>query len=824
MTGLTRDAAPYAESAPAYREAGYSPIPERPGTKRPAILAWSAYCDRPPTREETEQWAAQYPGAGIALALGRSLNAIDIDTDDAEILEAVRKVLPEGAPAKRGRKGLTYFFRGDVATTAFLGKGEAPGKRGKPIVEILGHGKKTTIPPSIHPDTGKPYEWLGGKSLLDVRFDQLPELPADIAERLEVALKPWLADKPSWDEEERSFEVRHQGDLHDAERARYKAYAQKALEGRAADLANMGEGGRNGALFTASCRLGKWEHYGILAPGTIARELSAACERNGLVKKDGRPSILATIKGGIRRSQNDPLPLLPDRAYPGTAEEQTSTQANGSWKKPEPLVSKIEPEPYPIDALPDGIRAAVEEVHDYVMAPLAMVATSALTAISVAAQAHIDVRRDEVLVGPVSLFTVALGESGERKSQVDKMFTEAIEHYEDEQAELGKPLLAHYRAELTAWESLYQGVKEGIRKDAKDGVLLSLTQQEARLHDLESKKPKKPRIPKLRREDVTPEGLAKRLQNDWPSAGIMSNEAGIVFGAHGMNNDTVMRNLSLLNKLWDGGRYQSDRSDDERCRDVRGARLTMGLMVQEAVLREFFERSKGLARGSGFLARFLIAWPTSTMGSRFYKSPKTGSPALQAYSERLSQILASTPSPDEDGALSPTAMMFSPEAKAAWVEHHDEVEAMLHQDGELHDIKDVASKSADNAARLAALFAFYARGAGAVIEKDEFLRGARIASWHLREARRFLGELCLPKELAHAVRLDRYLIEQCRKNGNGIVLRSKVQNSGPYALRDGKVLDAAVKELEGLGRAKDVKNGSRREIQLNPELLNGGAQ
>src|SRR5262249_20269684 len=150
------------------------------------------------------------------------------------------------------------------------------------------------------------------------------------------------------------------------------------------------------------------EHHGILVPGTIMRELSDACERNGLVKEDGRSSVFATIKSGIKRAQNDPLPLLPDRPYPGGAEEQTSTEVNASWKKPEPLVSKIEPEPYPIDALPDGIRAAVEEVHDYVMAPLAMVATSALTAVSIAAQAHIDVRRDEVLVGPVSLFALAL--------------------------------------------------------------------------------------------------------------------------------------------------------------------------------------------------------------------------------------------------------------------------------------------------------------------------------------------------------------------------------------------------------------------------------
>ena len=157
-----------------------------------------------------------------------------------------------------------------------------------------------------------------------------------------------------------------------------------------------------------------------------------------------------------------------------------------------------------------------------------------------------------------------------------------------------------------------------------------------------------------------------------------------------------MRNLSLLNKLWDGGRYQSDRSDDERCRDVRGARLTMGLMVQELVLREFIEGSKGLARGSGFMARFLVCWPKSTMGTRFYVAPPEGMPALTAFNRRIGEILSYETPIDEAGALTPAMIVMSPAAKAAWIDYHNTVERELGCD--FHDIKDVASKSADNAA------------------------------------------------------------------------------------------------------------------------------
>ena len=212
------------------------------------------------------------------------------------------------------------------------------------------------------------------------------------------------------------------------------------------------------------------------------------------------------------------------------------------------------------------------------------------------------------------------------------------------------------------------------------------------------------RFSKLIREDATPEGLAKKLQNEWPSAGVISNEAGIVFGAHGMGKDSVMRNLGLLNKLWDGGRYQSDRGDENRDRDVRGARLTMGLMIQEVMLRAFFDQSKGLARGSGFLARFLVAWPDSTMGTRFYTDPPNGNPALVAFNRRIAAILNQPVPIDDDGVLSPPVLPLSPDAKGAWVKFHDAIEAELANGGELYDVRDVASKSADNAARLAALF------------------------------------------------------------------------------------------------------------------------
>jgi putative DNA primase/helicase len=106
--------------------------------------------------------------------------------------------------------------------------------------------------------------------------------------------------------------------------------------------------------------------------------------------------------------------------------------------------------------------------------------------------------------------------------------------------------------------------------------------------------------------------------------------------------------------LWDGGSLTIDRRTSESF-TVRGARLTVALQVQEPTLREFFTRSGALARGTGFLARFLVAWPESTQGIRH--SPSTGWacdwPHLAAFHRRIAAILDQPAPIDDDGALTP---------------------------------------------------------------------------------------------------------------------------------------------------------------------------
>ena len=486
-----------------------------------------------------------------------------------------------------------------------------------------------------------------------------------------------------------------------------------------------------------------------------------------------------------------------------------------TWPELQPLIAQIDPQEYPLDALPVAVRLAVEEVAGFVKAPIPLIATSALAALSLAIQAHTDVERAEKLSGPCSLFLLAIADSGERKSTCDGFFTRAIRDYEAREQEAAKPLIKAYKSKHEAWEAMRAGLKEKIKALAKDGKPSSAQLQA--LHDLDKIEPLPPRVPRLIYGDATPEALTYALAKHWPSGGVISSEAGSVFGGHGMGADSIMRNLAALNQLWDGATLPVERRSSESF-TVRGARLTMALQVQEATIRAFFANTKGLARGTGFLARFLVSWPQSTQGTRKFTEAPANWPALAAFNSRLTGILNRRAPIDDDGALTPAMLTLAPDAKAAWVAFHDAIEAELSTGRELFDVRDVASKTADNAARLAALFHAF-NGSIGPIDLDSMEPAARIAAWHLSEARRFLGELAMPAELANPARLESWMLDYCKRENTDRVPTREMQRMGPGGLRDKAALNEAIKELSELGRAKLIQVGKKRAVQINPALL-----
>lgn len=138
---------------------GYSPLPDKYGKKEPinGLFGWQKFCHEQPPLDKVEHWFNPERGdRNISLAMGNGLVALDLDNDVDGMHRQILEILGEYEPIVKRRAGsskFTIFFKGDGNEKTRVWK-----KNGVVVAELLAGGKKTTIPPSMHPD-GDSYLW-----------------------------------------------------------------------------------------------------------------------------------------------------------------------------------------------------------------------------------------------------------------------------------------------------------------------------------------------------------------------------------------------------------------------------------------------------------------------------------------------------------------------------------------------------------------------------------------------------------------------------------------------------------------------------------------
>jgi putative DNA primase/helicase len=505
-----------------------------------------------------------------------------------------------------------------------------------------------------------------------------------------------------------------------------------------------------------------------------------------------------------------PLPEAEVQAIAKSVARYTPAAPETDWPSPQPLDRERGlSEPYPLDALPGLIGAAVEEYQAFGQQPLGLVASSALSVVSLVTQGLADVQRGRNLQGPISLNFMVVAQSGERKTAADRAMGNPLSDWEQIRGDLMADDIAKNKAAIASYDAKVEGLKAAIkssmRKHADDVELL-----EARLADLVKTRPTELVVPRLRYEDVNPQSLASSLATGHPSAALWSDEGGMVTGSHGMGRDSFLGFMAMLNRLWDGGSMRHDRKQAASVH-VDGRRLTVSLMLQPAVLGELLQRGGGLSRGSGFLARFLVAAPASTMGTRLYREPAPGLSKLAQFHQRVRELLDQPLPVEENGRLLPPTLVLNPAAFDVWRSFHDDVERELVPLGDYRTVCDFAAKSAENAARIAGCLQVFSDRGGA-IAAETMERAAVLAHWHLREALRLMEVLDEPQQWTDARALDNWLAAR------GDCPARDVLREGPGQLRDKARRNAAINVLEELGRARRETHGPREMLVRNPQL------
>ncbi|GAA6176919.1 bifunctional DNA primase/polymerase [Sulfitobacter pacificus] len=172
---------PYHRSAANLRENGFNIMPVWPGKKIPGawdgakwggLPGWAKYCNSQPPEFLHDKWEA-WPEAGVCVAHGNIIG-LDLDTDRKDVAEALHKAITPPEVRRRGAKGWLGYYRPGEGLDGLTARVRWYDKDGGVVVEVLLHGTQSVLPPTIHPDTQKPYTWLTDESLESTDISELP--------------------------------------------------------------------------------------------------------------------------------------------------------------------------------------------------------------------------------------------------------------------------------------------------------------------------------------------------------------------------------------------------------------------------------------------------------------------------------------------------------------------------------------------------------------------------------------------------------------------------------------------------------------------------
>ncbi|CAG4886665.1 YfjI family protein [Paraburkholderia saeva] len=433
-----------------------------------------------------------------------------------------------------------------------------------------------------------------------------------------------------------------------------------------------------------------------------------------------------------------------------------------------------EDETYPWQALPQTIRGAVIEIckNDGLSVPIA--AQAVLSAVSLACQDLIWVDRgianDHKSV--CSLFLLTVADTGARKSRADQLVVKPIEAYD-----LARR--AAFAADTTTYELDQAALRRKIRELEKaEGQLLRKSRTLSISEDPEAKKiaqkagdeaeaitrevaelnrqvieRRPPRLQRVLYSKIPVRQLEQSLAQNWPAAGLFSDEAAGILNSKGESD------MASLDRLWNGDSIDVVGRTKQESFFVHDPRLTLSLMVQPIVFDRFVERKGELAKGIGLMSRVLLSRPDTPYGKRIFRRPEDRSTVwIDRLNKRVQELLSHSHTNIENRDANRKTLHFEPDAQKFWEEMYDTVEQGMATKGQFENEREFANRFAEHVARLSALFHFFERGdidsqAGAdvAIPKSTVEDADHVVKWYLNEFKRVFNQEARMREMAEYV-------------------------------------------------------------------------
>ena len=437
------------------------------------------------------------------------------------------------------------------------------------------------------------------------------------------------------------------------------------------------------------------------------------------------------------------------------------------------------------------IREAVEEFISFNPVPPALAGSVALGVASLSVQHHANVKIDAQNTFPLSLYFMIEAKSGERKSTISRAFLKPVFRWERDQKEIYN-------------------------------------------HSPDSEE--KP-LSRILYEDSTKEALVMDLAEGHKSAALWSDEAGVIFGGAGMNENSPLGYLTLLNKAFHADKIVHRRKQSKSA-EVESYRLSCLLMMQNSVLNYLLKlgnvEGSGWAEDTGFVSRFLFASPPSLIGQRPYSEAPEETKSMDKFHERVSSLLAE-PIPYSFEELK--KVQFSSSAKKMWIEEFNRAERLCSSGCDYSGFGGLVSKHGERIARIAGVLTVFEESD--LIVSEKIMESAiELGKWHLLESIRIIGAGSLKPEINDALDLiewfrkntfrlsknTNYLSDNTKSGFESInnefeITKRGLQQFGPIRIRNKTRRDSALQVLAENHWLKVVKKGKGQIIQLNPLMF-----
>ena len=426
------------------------------------------------------------------------------------------------------------------------------------------------------------------------------------------------------------------------------------------------------------------------------------------------PSVLAARQGLVKELKKrgatvtaPDLPLLEDRDKTGLDDllsdwgpvrvlDWLASVQETPPPAPIPLDEVTLPD-LPIEVFPNALGNMIDAVAKATETPVELAAMIGLATVATCCQKSFIVEGAPGYTEPLSLWTVAALESGNRKSAVVTTMTTPLVQQEH-------ALKIEGHADRTAKESTRLTTEATIKAlrsqaaNSADSAERTTTQDE--IIKLELAMSPAPTIPRLWAQDVTPEKLAGLMADNDDAIALLSDEGGL-FDMMGGRYSHGIPNLDLYLQGHAGTAVRVDRKSGPPV-DLQRPALSIGISPQPSVLRGLTAQ-EGF-RGRGLLARFLYALPSSRLGYRTLETVPVPSTVTTTYTAMCLQLLAIDPERDTAGRIIPKHLRLSPEAHVEWKAFARQVEGHLRPSGEFEHLKDWAGKLPGAVLRVAGIF------------------------------------------------------------------------------------------------------------------------